>query len=130
MINRVIRFLITYDFIVNFAFGLMSPIFAVFLLKNITGGTLKVIGTATMCYWIARIISTVPLSKFMDKTDGERDEFYFMILGSLIIASVPVAYLYMSLPWHLYVIQFIYGLANSMAVPAWRILFTDHLDRP
>ena len=128
MVNSVIRHLVMSDFIIQFAFGLLSPIFAVFILKTIPGSTLRVIGTASACYWIARVISTVPLSRFMDKTDGERDEFYFSIAGSFIISSLPLFYLLMQEAWHLYLIQFIYGLANSMAVPAWRILFTDHLD--
>ena len=42
---------------------------------------------------------------------------------------MPLFYLLISQPWHLYLIQAIFGLAGSMAVPSWRILFTDHLDR-
>lgn len=127
-VNRVIRHLVTSDFVLNFAFGLLAPIFAVFVLKNIQGSSLKVIGLATTFYWIARTATTVPLSKFMDRTDGERDEFYFVVIGMAIISSIPLFYLLANLPWHIYLIQFIYGLANSMVVPAWRILFTDHLD--
>ena len=33
MINRVIRYLIAYDFVLSFAFGLLSPIFAVYFAK-------------------------------------------------------------------------------------------------
>lgn len=129
MVNRVIRLLVLSDFIINFAFGLMAPIFAIFILKNVAGSTLKVVGTATACYWIARVLSTVPLSRLMDRTDGERDEYYFAVVGSFITSSIPLFFLLMHFPWQLYLIQFIHGLANSMAVPSWRILFTDHLDR-
>ncbi len=129
MVNRVIRHLVVSDFVLNFAFGLLSPIFAVFVLKNIQGGELRVIGLATAFYWIARTATTVPLSRFMDRTNGERDEFYFIIGGTFIMSSVPLFYLFASLPWHIYLIQFVLGLANSMAIPAWRILFTDHIDR-
>jgi MFS family permease len=129
LVNRVIRHLVISDFVLNFAFGLLAPIFAVFVLKNIQGSSLKVVGLATTFYWIARTASTVPLSRFMDRTNGERDEFYFIIAGSFIMSSVPLFYLFASLPWHVYLIQLILGLANSMAVPAWRILFTDHIDR-
>ncbi len=129
MVNRVIRHLVLSDFILNFAFGLLAPIFAVFILKSVEGSSLKVIGLATTFYWLARVSSTVPLSRFMDRTDGERDEFYFVVIGSFIISSIPLFYLLINQPWHLYLIQFIYGMANSMAVPAWRILFTDHIDR-
>ena len=129
MINRVIRYLIAYDFVLNFAFGLLAPIFAVFVLRNVDGANLKVIGTATSIYWIARVLSTTPISRFMDKTDGERDEFYFTIAGTVLISTVPILLIFAKVPWHLYLIQFIYGLSNSMAVPGWRILFTDHLDK-
>src|SRR3990167_1571048 len=129
MINRVIKLLILSDFIFYFALGLLSPIFAVFILKNINGSTLQVVGLATAFYWIARVISTVPLSRLMDKTDGEKDEFYFMVIGTFILSSLPLFYLIMSQSWHLYLIQFLSGLAGSMAVPGWRTLVTDHLDR-
>lgn len=129
MVNRVIKRLVISDFVFNFAFGLLGPIFAVFILNNVPGSSLKVIGLATTFYWISRTLTTVPLSRFMDKTDGERDEYYFSLIGSFIISSIPLFYLLIDQPWHLYLIQMIYGLAASMAVPAWRILFTDHLDK-
>ncbi len=128
-VNKAIRKLVYYDFITNFAFGLLSPILAVFVLNNIAGGTLKTVGLATTFYWLARVTTTVPLGRFMDKTDGERDEFYFAVVGSFIMSSVPLFYLLADQPWHMYLIQFLLGLANSMAVPAWRILFADHLDK-
>src|SRR3989338_9648438 len=129
MVNRVIKRLVASDFVFNFAFGLMAPIFAVFILKNVPGSSLRVIGLATTFYWVSRTLTTIPLSRFMDKTDGERDEYYFSLIGSFIIASVPLFYLLVKAPWHLYLIQLIYCLAGSMAVPAWRILFTDHIDK-
>ncbi len=129
MINRVIKRLVISDFILQFAFGLLGPIFAVFILKNVAGSSLRVIGLATTFYWISRTLSTVPLSRFMDKTDGERDEFYFAVIGTFIVSSIPLFYLLVQASWHLFLIQSIYGVANSMAVPAWRILFTDHLDK-
>ncbi|MDO8495503.1 MAG: MFS transporter [bacterium] len=129
MVNRVIRHLVMSDFMLFFSVGMIAPIFAIFILKAIPGSSLRVIGLSAAFYWIARTLSTVPLSRFMDKTDGERDEFYFMVIGSFIFSSIPLFYLFINQAWHLYLIQFIGGLANSMAVPAWRILFTDHLDR-
>lgn len=129
MINRVIRALIISDFLLFFAGGLLAPIFAVFILKAVPGSSLTVIGLATTFYWISRTATTVPLSKLMDKTDGERDEFYFVLIGSFLLSSIPLFYLVVSQAWHLYLIQLISGVTHSMAVPSWRILFTDHLDR-
>jgi len=129
LINRVIKLLISSDVTLFFAIGLLAPIFAIFVLQEIQGGTLKVIGLAASMYWIARTLTTVPLSKFMDKTEGERDEYHFMLVGSYIMASIPLFYMFTSQPWHIYLLGFINGSAASMAVPGWRILFTNHLDK-
>lgn len=129
MINRVIRTLIIYDFVLNFAYGLSAPIFAIFILGNVGGSTIETVGLSTAFYYLARTISTVPLSKLMDKTDGERDEFYFILIGSFFVATIPLLYLLVTKAWHLYLVEFLHGLLNSMAIPAWRILFIDHLDQ-
>ena len=128
-INKVIRILVASDFVLYFAFGLFSPIYAIFITRQIEGGTLAVVGMATTMYWVARLLTTVPLSKLMDKTDGEKDEFYFMIIGTLLTAVVFISYTFASKVWHVYALQFTFGVINSMVVPAWRIVFTNHLDR-
>lgn len=128
-INRVIRILVASDFVLFFAVGLFTPIFAIFITEQIRGGTLAVVGMATTMYWIARLLTTVPLSKLMDKTDGEEDEFYFMVIGTLLTAVIFILYTVASEVWHVYALQFSFGVLNSMIVPAWRIMFTNHIDR-
>jgi len=128
-INRVIKILIMSDLLLFFGFGLLTPIFAVFIMKSIEGGSLAVVGFATTCYWLARVLTTIPLSRFMDKTHGERDEYYCVLIGSVVMAILPLFFAVSSLPWHIYLIEIISGIANSLAVPAWRILFTNHLDK-
>jgi MFS family permease len=107
--------------------GLLAPIFAVFVLRNITD-KIEVIGYAISLYWIVRVITVMPFSRLMDKLKGELDEYHFMVVGTFITSCVPLLYIFSSQPWHIYLIQIVSGLANSMAVPAWRILFTNHID--
>jgi len=126
-INKIIRALIVSDFFLFFSIGLLSPIFAVFILQNIDN-KIEVIGYAVSLYWLVRVITVIPLSRLMDKMKSEMDEYYFMIIGTFITACVPLFYIVSQAPWHIYLLQIISGLANSMAVPAWRILFTNHID--
>lgn len=128
-INFIIKILIISDFFIFFALGLLSPIFAVFILDNIQGSDLEVIGFATTFYWLSRIISVIPLSRMMDKMHGEEDEFYFIFIGSILMSAIPAFFIFSTLPWHIYALQIISGFAHSMAIPAWRILFTNHIDR-
>lgn len=127
-INKTIRILIISDFFLFFAVGLLSPIFAVFILENI-GNKIEVVGFAASCYWITRVIMVIPLSRLMDRIKGEFDEYSFMVIGTFLISIIPLLYIIASDPWHIFLIQIANGLSYSMAVPAWRIIFTNHIDR-
>lgn len=127
-LNKIVRILITSDFFLFFAVGLLSPIFAVFVLENITS-RIEVIGYAVAFYWTTRVLLVIPFSMIMDKIKGEFDEYSFMIIGTGIISTIPLFYIISSEPWHIYLLQIINGAANAMAVPAWRIVFTKHIDR-
>ena len=126
-VNKTIRALIISDFFLFFSMGLLAPIFAVFILSNVEN-KIAVIGYAVSIYWLVRVITVVPLSHLMDKMKGEMDEYYFMIFGTFLASCVPLFYIFSNQPWHIYLLQIVSGLANSMAVPAWRILFTKHID--
>jgi MFS family permease len=127
-VSRTIRFLIFSDFFLFFAVGLLAPIFAVFILENIEN-RIEVIGYAVACYWITRVLMVMPISRLMDKIKGERDEYFFMVAGTFLIAIIPLFYTISSHPWHVYLLQIFNALAHSMAVPAWRIIFTNHIDK-
>jgi MFS family permease len=127
-VNNIIRTLILSDFFLFFAVGLLTPIFAIFIIENITD-KIEVIGYAVACYWITRVIMVVPLSRLMDKLKGENDEYYFMIGGTFLISIIPLFYIISSEPWHIYLLQILNGIAYTMAAPAWRIIFTNHIDR-
>lgn len=127
-VSRTIRFLIISDFFLFFAVGLLAPIFAVFILENIEN-KIEVIGYAVACYWTTRVLLVMPISRLMDKIKGEQDEYSFMVAGTFLIAIIPLFYVISSHPWHIYCLQMLNGLAYSMAVPAWRIIFTNHIDK-
>jgi MFS family permease len=127
-VNRIIRTIIISDFFLFFAVGLLGPIFAVFLMEHIEN-RIEIVGYAVSCYWLTRVIMVMPLSRLMDKIKGELDEFFFMALGTFMIGAVPLFYLLASEPWHVYLLQVLNGLAYALAVPAWRIVFTNNVDR-
>lgn len=128
VVNKVIRTLIISDFFLFFAAGLLAPIYAVFLIEHIEN-RIEIIGYAVSCYWITRVIMVIPLSSLMDRIKGEIDECFFMAFGTFMISIIPLFYIISSEPWHIYLLQTLNGLAYAIAVPAWRIVFTNHVDR-
>ena len=127
--NKFIRVLIFSDFLLYFSYGLITPIMAIFVSDQIVGANIETVGIATAIYWIVRSLSTIPLAHWMDRHKGEKDEFWFMFWGALLMSLTLMSFVWATLPWHVYVIQALFGVFNSMAIPGWRILFTNHLDR-
>jgi len=129
VINRLIKYLLAYDLILSFALGLLVPFLSVFVIQDIHGGNIKVAGLSFTVYWLVRVITVTPLARFMDSHDGERDEYFFTIAGSFMLSTLMLFFIWADKAWHIYLIQGLIGASNSMAVPGWRILFTDHLDK-
>lgn len=111
------------------ALGLITPFFAVFITNQIQGGSIEVIGFAAGIYAILKSLLQIPIGKFLDKTKGEKDDFCFLILGYLIVALVPIGYIFSFLPWHIYILQAIYAVGMAMAYPSWFAIFTRHIDK-
>ncbi|MDP2638869.1 MAG: MFS transporter [Candidatus Azambacteria bacterium] len=128
-INRVVKILILSDFIIVSGFGFIAPIFALFLTDKIQGATMETIGFASAIYWLAAVLTCLPIAKHIDKTKTEKDDFYFMIFGSILISIVPFLYIISAEIWHIYAIQVIYGLGYSLRLPGWFGMFTRHIDK-
>lgn len=132
-INKVIKILVTSDFILNCGWGLLSPIFALFIAQKITGGditkALEVAGLATFFYWIPKSLLQIPVGKYLDKNHGEKDDFVFMVAGTFMAGFVPFIFLIASLPWHIYVAQIVHATSMALVIPSWLAMFTRHIDR-
>ncbi|MGA2418093.1 MAG: MFS transporter [Candidatus Staskawiczbacteria bacterium] len=132
LVNKIIKILITSDFFLNLGWGLLGPVFAIFIIQKITGDIAKaaeVAGFASLIYWITKSLLQIPIGHYLDKNRGEKDDFWSMFLGELIIAFVPIGYLFSYMPWHIYVLQIIYAIGMSLAIPAWSAIFTRHIDK-
>ncbi|MEK7120450.1 MAG: MFS transporter [Patescibacteria group bacterium] len=129
LINKIIRTLILGDVLFFSAFGLIGPIFAVFITDQIAGATIATVGFATTINLFTRSILSLPIARYIDRKSGDKDDFLFMVIGMTLISIVPFAYLFVSTPFHLYIVQFILGVGGAFANPGWYAIFTRHIDR-
>ncbi|MFC1630030.1 MFS transporter [Patescibacteria group bacterium] len=128
-INRVVRILILSDFFLMAAWGLITPVLAIFVLDKIQGGDASVAGFAVGIYWFLKAIIQIPIGKYLDKTKGEKDDYYFVIFGMAITSLVPLAFIFVHLPWHIYFVQAVHAIGMAMVIPAWGGIFTRHIDK-
>ncbi len=133
IINKIVKVLITSDFFLNLGWGLLSPIFALFILQKITldnpAKAAEVAGFAALAYWISKSFIEIPIGRFLDKHPGEKDDFWFMTIGLFIVAFVPIGYLFSTAAWHIYFFQVVHAVGMAMALPSWLAIFTRHIDK-
>jgi len=127
--NLVIRMLILSDVIWMGACGLLGPIFAIFVVGFIQGGSEVVAGIAASIYLITKSVAQIPAATIIDRIRGEKDDFWFMFIGSILGALIPLAYLIISTPAQLYAVQFLYGLFIAVTFPSYMAIFTRHIDK-
>lgn len=127
-INKVIKTFIASDLFFQSGWGLLAPVFAIFIVQNIEGSDARVAGLAATTYWIVKSFLQIPIGKYLDKTRGEKDDFYFLVFGTFLWSLVPLGYLFSKFPWHIYFWQVIQAIGGAMVVPSWSAIFTRHID--
>lgn len=130
--NRIIRFLIASDFFLFGGWGLLAPVFAIFILENITADPAKaaeVAGFSALIYWGIKSFLQIPISRYFDRVRGERDDYWLMILGLLINGLAPFGFLFAKTPNHIYLVQIVHALGMSLVIPSWNAIFTRHMDK-
>jgi MFS family permease len=128
-INKIIKYLILSDIAFFTGWGLITPIFPIFIINKIQGGTVLVVGIASAIYWIVKALLAFPIGTLLDKYAGEKDDFLFLISGFFIASIVPFGFVFAMYPWHIYLLQFFYAVGMAMAISGWRAIFTKNIDK-
>lgn len=127
--NKVTRTLILSDLFILSSFGLIQPIFSIFILKNIPDGTIAAAGIAITIQTLTKALFQIPISRWTDEDQGNCRELYTLILGSVFISITPALYIVIHSVAQLYIIQIIYGLGLALSFPSWRVLFSRYLNK-
>lgn len=128
-LNQVIKVLIFSDFLLQCGWGLIGPIFAIFVTQQIAGGSVAIVGFTTAIFWLTKSIAQPFIARYLDINHGERDDFIFMTAGMYVANSTFIGYIFASQIWHVFLLDFIRGLAMACVIPTWSAVFTRHIDK-
>lgn len=128
-VNRIVKFFILSDLVLWSGWGFIDPLFSVFVIKEVMGATLISIGFLAAIYWIIKGILQIPISLFLDKNDGERDDFYALVLGLLIIGISAFSFALVDRLWQVYLVQFVKSIGFALYIPSWSAILSRHLDK-
>ncbi len=128
-ISSVVRYMTLADLFIVSGLGLITPIFAVYIVESIPNAGVDVVGIATMIYLITKSIFQIPVGNIIDKIKGERDDFWFLFAGFFLYSLIPLLYIFISQAWHLYLVEFLFGVLSATVFPSWYAIFTRHIDK-
>ncbi len=127
--NRLIIKLIFSSFLVNASWGLIGPIFALFITGQIEGGAIEMVGIAVGIHWIVKSAIQPFLAYKMDVVKGEHDDMAFLLNGMIIITIIPIIYIFASQMWHVFALETVRGIGLAMVIPTLSGVFTRHVDK-
>ncbi len=128
-VGRLVKYFIISDFFLLAGWGLIDPIFSVFIIQRVVGGTLMVVGIAAAIYWILRSVIQVPIANYLDGTQGEHADFVALIGGLLLVGISAIAMCWVTQVWELYAIHAVHAVAFALYYASWPTIFSRHLDK-
>ncbi len=124
--NKKLALLILSDILIVSSFGLIGPIFALFINQDLNGGVLSA-GIATAIYWGVKSPIQLPLSKYL--IDKHKRKTQLLLIGTFLMITVPLMYVLAQDVKLIFLAQAVYGFGTALAYPSWFSLFTTYMDK-
>lgn len=128
-LNKTIKTLIVCDFLLNCAWGLIGPIFAIFLTQQIKGGSLEMVGLIAGIFWLVKSLVQPFVGYFLDLKKGELDDFKVLFFSMLIVNLVPFGYFFSTQIYQIFFLEFLRGLGMAFVFPSFMAIFTRHIQK-
>ncbi|RQW77343.1 MAG: MFS transporter [Methanothrix sp.] len=127
MMNRTMKLLMLSDIFVLTGFGLIQPILAIYINDGgVAGGSMLSAGLASALFLFTKSVVQLPFGRYVDNQPGKTR---WLILGTLLMALVPVIYVTAQSIYHVYLAEMIYGVGSGLAYPTWLGLWSANLDK-
>lgn len=126
--SPIMRYMTLSDVVIFGSQQLLSPIFALFIIDRIEGADAAVAGVAAAIFLLSSSLAQIPVATIIDKIKGEKDDFWFMFIATLVNSLVPLLYLIIDLPFELYLVQFCLGLSAAVLYPSYMAIYTRHMN--
>lgn len=124
--NRTMKLLMLSDIFVLTGFGLIQPILAIFINGDVAGGTVLTAGLASTIFLVIKSLVQLPFGRYID---SHTRKTRWLIIGTMLMASVPALYLSADTIYQVYLAEAIYGFGSGLAYPTWLGLWSTNLDK-
>lgn len=127
--NDVIKRFIIADLVWLAGWGLISPVFAVFILGQVRGATVITLGIGAALYWVLKSIVQIPVALTIDRTSSERDDYLVLVISLILAGLTAFSFILVREVWQLYVVQALQAVSFGLYIPSYSAIFARHLDK-
>ena len=128
-VNPLVRLLIASDMLIVGAIGMFSPLYALFVEQNVFGADELAIGLSISIFLVSRSILQIPLATLIDQIKGEKDDYYLLVIFSVLVGILHFGFLIIDSVWQLFIMQFLLGMFTAVTYPSYMDIFTRHIDK-
>jgi len=124
VLNKALKTLFLYNGIFVFAHGLMGPLYALFL--ESIGQKLFAVSISWAVYLLSTTVCILFVAKYGDKV---KNKGYLLVASFLLRAVAWTGFLFANSLLTLILIQMLAGVCEGLGVPAFNVIFAEHLDK-
>lgn len=127
-INPIVKAYIVSESLIWSATNLILPIAAIFVVNNVTGGSIQSAAFGFSIYLTSRVIFELIIGRMLISASDHK-KFTYIAVGLFIITISYLGFAFTTNLPMLYTFYFLMGLGISIATPAKNALFSAHLDK-
>lgn len=127
--NGVVKRFIMADLMLWAGWGLIAPVFAIFVLDQVRGATVVTLGIVAALYWILKSIIQIPIALAIDRTPSEKDDYLVLVISLMLGGLTAFSFILVREVWQLYLVEALHAVSFGLYIPAWSGIFARHLDK-
>ena len=127
-INPIVKAYILSEVFLWSAWNFIIPIFAIFVVNEIQGGSVEVAAGSYSAYLISRVIFELIIGRFLTKR-GDRLKLLISIFGILLMSFSYLGFYFSENILLIFIFYALLGMGLGIASPAKNALFSMHLDK-
>lgn len=127
-INKVLIFLTFSDVFSWGSFTVISALTGLYLANKLGQNTVEYVGIGTAIYFFVRGLAQMPIGHLTDKFKKDKDEIFLLALGIVLMGTPFLFYQKITVFYHYFLLQAIFGLGAALNVTNWRKLFALNID--
>lgn len=128
--NTAVRALVVSDGLLWSAWNFVAPIFAVFAVQNVEGGSVEIAASGYSVYLVSRVMLELVTGKILSgKKNSESKRFLTLIVGMTTVSLAYIGFSFTTTIAQLFLFYALLGAAVGATTPARLAFFSIHLDK-